>query len=76
MNPSRTAYGRWVVQSGRMMAVIPYAHVSENSVIHRLFLGRALAAARNAGLGWRHGRRIADKRKMRCELRCWHVPLM
>lgn len=39
MNPSRTAYGRWVVQSGRMMAVIPYAHVSENSVIHRLFLG-------------------------------------
>ncbi|MGV9747868.1 hypothetical protein ACWDTG_23610 [Rhodococcus zopfii] len=36
---SRTVHASWVVQSGRMMVAVPYAHVSENSVIQRMFVG-------------------------------------
>ncbi len=37
--PSRTVHVSWVVQSGRMTVAILYAHVSENTVIHRMFMG-------------------------------------
>ncbi|MET4614143.1 hypothetical protein ABIC28_005156 [Rhodococcus sp. PvR044] len=36
---SRTAHGPWAVQSGRMMLALPYAHVTEDSVIQRMFVG-------------------------------------
>jgi len=39
MNPSRAEFGRWVVQSGRILAVIPYAHVSAQSVIEQMYFG-------------------------------------
>lgn len=35
----RAAHDRWAVQSGRMMLALPYAHVTEDSVIHRMFVG-------------------------------------
>lgn len=38
---SRTAHDRWVVQSGHLMLVVPYAHVSESetAVIRKFFIG-------------------------------------
>jgi len=39
VNLSRAEYGRWVVQSGRILAVIPYAHVSAQSVIEQMYFG-------------------------------------
>ncbi len=36
---SRTPHDRWVIQSGRMMLALPYAHVTEDSVICGMFLG-------------------------------------
>lgn len=36
---SRTLHDRWAVQSGHMMLGLPYAHVTEHSVIHRMFVG-------------------------------------
>lgn len=35
----RTAHDRWVVQSGHLMLVVPYAHVSEEAVIRKFFIG-------------------------------------
>lgn len=37
--PSRTVHAGWVVQLGRMMVAVPHAHVGENSVIQRMFVG-------------------------------------
>lgn len=36
---SRTAHDRWVVQSGHLMLIVPYAHVSEEAVIRKFFIG-------------------------------------
>lgn len=37
--PSRTTHAGWVVESGRMMLALPYAHISDNAIIRQMFVG-------------------------------------
>ncbi len=54
---SRTAHDRWVVQSGHLMLVVPYSHVSEEAVI-RKFLHRPRCQAASTPMAAARPRRL------------------